>query len=185
MLRTTLLCVVVWFAICFGWYGITVWIPTFLEEKHIQENLYFSAFLVAAANLPGNIVSALVVDRIGRRRTLYASMGLAAIFAGSLAASSTKTFIVGFACLFNAASVGGWNSLDILTVEAFPTSSRGTAMGFLSGVGRMAAFLSQLTHFGDGSMVLIPNIVALVAGCLAAWGLKSDTGNRALVDVIS
>lgn len=73
---------------------------------------FASANLYAMANLPGNIASALLVERLGRRNLLILAMLLssatAALFSfESLAAS--KYLIVFLACAFNAFSICGWN----------------------------------------------------------------------------
>ena len=41
-----------------------------------QTDIYFSTFAVALANVPGNVVSAVMVDRVGRTRTLGTCTGL-------------------------------------------------------------------------------------------------------------
>ncbi|XP_009957113.1 PREDICTED: synaptic vesicle glycoprotein 2A-like, partial [Leptosomus discolor] len=57
--------------------------------------IYFVSFLGTLAVLPGNIVSALLMDKIGRLRMLV--------------------------CLCGGVSIASWNALDVLTVELYPS----------------------------------------------------------------
>lgn len=67
--------------------------------------------MVAAANLPGNIVSTLIMDILGRKRVLGYSMGISAILAIIFAFSEAAWLTVGTACVLNAVSIAGWNAV--------------------------------------------------------------------------
>jgi MFS family permease len=72
-------------------------------------NVYASAFIFALANLPGNIVSILYVEQIGRRRLLFYGMVLAGISTvGFALGTAVPAVVVISATLFNAFSVAGW-----------------------------------------------------------------------------
>lgn len=63
-----------------------------------------------------------MVDKLGRRLT--ACICLAGACAAALcfaAAPADPVWSVVAACVFNAISVGGWNALDLLSAELFPT----------------------------------------------------------------
>jgi VNT family MFS transporter (synaptic vesicle glycoprotein 2) len=72
--------------------------------------------------LAGNIASLYLVDKIGRRWTacscLAGSCLCALLFA---AAPADPVWSLVAASVFNAISVGGWNALDLLSAELFPT----------------------------------------------------------------
>ena len=59
-----------------------------------------------------------------------------------------------FSCIFNGVSVGGWNALNILSTELFPTKQRGSAFGVLSALGRIAAILG-IADIHDGNFAFI------------------------------
>ena len=67
--------------------------------------------MVAAANLPGNIVATLIMDWLGRKRVLGYSMGISAVFAIFFAFSTTAWMTVTNACILNAVSIAGWNAV--------------------------------------------------------------------------
>jgi hypothetical protein len=68
---------VLWFALCFGCYGLLEWIITIFDEIGLS-GLYFSSLLFAAAELPGDVLSTIVIDKVGRVKLLFWSMFLAA-----------------------------------------------------------------------------------------------------------
>ena len=44
--RTSVLLVIVWFALSFGWYGLILWIPTLFQNIGFEMNNYEAAFYV-------------------------------------------------------------------------------------------------------------------------------------------
>jgi MFS family permease len=138
MIRTSITLMVIWFTLSFGSYGISTWITT-IFNKIGEINSYEGAFIFALANLPGNLVSILLVDKYGRKNLLFFGMLLAGLCSIGFAILTTRKDMNGqiifCAAAFNAFSVIGWNSLDCLSVEMFPTAVRTSAMGFLAGSG--------------------------------------------------
>jgi MFS family permease len=198
----------VWFSLSWGWYGMMLWLPEFFARLNNDDdgeggasssNVYAENMAVAWANLPGNVASAFLVDSIGRRATLVRCMGLAAIAAAAFAAgvsfmrhtSSTspdaaRRLYVASACVFNALSVGGWNSLDLYTSEAFPTDTRSTAMGALGALGRMGSLIGTSVNgaaIASGLMTpLALSAGAMLAGAWVTGSMTLETKGRELED---
>ncbi len=111
--------------------------------------VYFINFLGTLAVLPGNIVSALLMDKVGRLSMLGQSLHqilkevnssdviLLTVFlcsGGSMVLSGISCFFLWFGtsesmmiamlCLYNGLSISAWNSLDVVTAELYPTSIR-------------------------------------------------------------
>jgi MFS family permease len=94
---------------------MSTWISTLFEDVGIG-NPYAAAFIFALANLPGNIVSLVFIEKYGRRWLLSGGMCLAAVSALGFALDTHAAGVVVLcAALFNAFSVIGWNSLDCLS----------------------------------------------------------------------
>uniref|UniRef100_A0ABM5FTN2 Synaptic vesicle glycoprotein 2C isoform X3 n=1 Tax=Pogona vitticeps TaxID=103695 RepID=A0ABM5FTN2_9SAUR len=83
--------------------------------------IYFVNFLGTLAVLPGNIVSALLMDRIGRLTMLGGSMILSGISCFFLWFGTSESMMIGMLCLYNGLTISAWNSLDVITVELYPT----------------------------------------------------------------
>ncbi|CAJ0961927.1 unnamed protein product [Ranitomeya imitator] len=86
--------------------------------------IYFVNFLGTLAVLPGNIVSALLMDKIGRLTMLGGSMVLSGISCFFLWFGTSESMMVGMLCVYNGLTISAWNSLDVVTVELYPTDKR-------------------------------------------------------------
>ena len=111
--------------------------------------------------------------KIGRKRLLFVSMtlaaGAAALFA--LGAKSGAAVIVSAACLFNAFSTCGWNALEVLSIETFPTVSRVFAMGLVSAAGRLGSIAAQ---FANGALEdSVPLLLVVTSGLTLLGGVSS------------
>jgi len=195
---TTIVMIIIFGTLSFGYYGLFLWFPelfkrvelyggspcspanksavtensTFCSYDIKDSSIYFDGFLTAASNLPGNILTFFLIDRVGRKILLSSSMILSGIsvFFIWFVTSSSGTLIM--SCLFSAISVIGWNVLDVLNAELFPTHVRSTASGVLTGVGRIASILGNVI-FGllVDTNCAVPML--LVAGLLSIGGLCS------------
>jgi MFS family permease len=151
--QTTWPLTTIWFSLNFGTYGILTWINSIFDEVHL-EDVYFNSLLFAAANLPGNLVAAFLMDRVGRTLMLMssslaasASLLLFAYFSrGPSHDSLNAAGIVTSACLFQAFSITAWNTIDCMTSERFPTSVRSTGMGICAASGRIGAMIAQFVN---------------------------------------
>ncbi|EPQ02615.1 Synaptic vesicle glycoprotein 2C [Myotis brandtii] len=146
--------------------------------------IYFVNFLGTLAVLPGNIVSALLMDRIGRLTMLGGSMVLSGISCFFLWFGTSESMMIGMLCLYNGLTISAWNSLDVVTVEMYPTDRRATGFGFLNALCKAAAVLGNLIF---GSLVsitkAIPILLAstvLVCGGLVGFRLP-DTQTQVLM----
>lgn len=145
--RTSLMCVI-WVGMCYGWYGLDLWIPSILSRRGVhmcqnpaasEECLYQTSLWIALANIPGLILVYLCVDRIGRKCLLCSSISSAAATAFALSllrhapgragdqnSQLTEMFLFSLFCIFNTVSIIAWNLVDVVSTELFPTLLRGT-----------------------------------------------------------
>lgn len=193
----------VWFSLSFGSYGLLTWINTLFFQVHL-ENVYFNALLFAMSNLPGNLLSAYLMDRAGRVTLLIGSVVAAALSLVAFAyvayeraqmddASSDKGistgWIVGAACAFQCFTISAWNAIDVMTSELFPTTVRSTGLGVCAASGRVGAMLAQ---FVNGALVAQPvRLLLVAAGTLLLGALtpgflpeSSDRTGQPVVDRI-
>jgi len=191
--KITVLLQVVYFCLSFGSYGLITWINAIFQQVHL-ENLYFNAFLFALANLPGNVISGMFVDSMGRKMMLVWSMGLAslavALFALAVAMpeSSLRTFLIVFnACAFQAFTVAGWNVTSLLSSENFPTQVRSTGLGICISSGRIASMVAQIVNsalINSPVRLLLVSSFFLLAGAIAPLWLPFDMSRVPLADSI-
>uniref|UniRef100_A0A8C7M0J5 Synaptic vesicle glycoprotein 2C n=1 Tax=Oncorhynchus mykiss TaxID=8022 RepID=A0A8C7M0J5_ONCMY len=143
--------------------------------------VYFVNFVGTLAVLPGNIVSALLMDKIGRLSMLGGSMVLSGISCFFLWFGTSESMMIFMLCLYNGLSISAWNSLDVVTAELYPTDRRGTGFGFCNAMCKLAAVLGNLI-FGSlvGITKTIPILLAsavLVGGGLVGLRLPDTRGH--------
>ncbi|XP_013863861.1 synaptic vesicle glycoprotein 2C [Austrofundulus limnaeus] len=143
--------------------------------------VYFINFLGTLAVLPGNIVSALLMDKIGRLSMLGGSMILSGISCFFLWFGTSESMMIFMLCLYNGLSISAWNSLDVVTTESFPTVRRGTGFGFCNALCKLAAVMGNL-FFGSlvGITKAVPILMAsavLVGGGLVGLRLPDTRTN--------
>lgn len=178
---STMIYCLIWYTLSFGSYGISTWINVLFDDIGIG-NVYLNSFIFALANLPGNLFAIYYIETIGRRKMLCYGMVLAAISAiGFAVGTSVPSVVVLCACLFNAFSVAGWNALDCMSVENFPTVIRTTAMGTVAAAGRLGAISAQFVNGTLESNVAVLLFVTsscmLVGGIAALFTPKDNIGH--------
>ncbi|XP_076878454.1 synaptic vesicle glycoprotein 2B [Brachyhypopomus gauderio] len=146
--------------------------------------VYLVSFLGSLAVLPGNIISALFMDKIGRVKMIGGSMLLSAGCTFFLFMSFSQAAIIVWQCLFCGVSVAAWNGIEVITVEIYPASKRATAFGLLNAVCKLAAILgSYIFALFVGVTKVVPILLscaALLCGGLLALKLP-ETREKALL----
>uniref|UniRef100_A0A3B3HE11 Synaptic vesicle glycoprotein 2A n=1 Tax=Oryzias latipes TaxID=8090 RepID=A0A3B3HE11_ORYLA len=147
-----------------------------VSDENNAYMVYFVSFLGTLAVLPGNIVSALLMDKIGRLRMLAGSSVISCISCFFLSFGNSESAMIALLCLFGGISIASWNALDVLTVELYPT----TAFGFLNALCKLAAVLgiSIFTSF-VGITKAVPILFAsgaLAVGSFLALKLPETRG---------
>ncbi|KAL5836241.1 hypothetical protein ACOSQ4_015738 [Xanthoceras sorbifolium] len=165
LIRTTLLLWVLFFANAFSYYGIVLLTSklssgqskcrsTILHSDKSNDNsLYVNVFITSLAEFPGLLLSAIIVDIIGRKFSMAVMFILACAFLLPLAFHQSA--ILTTVLLFGArmCATGTITVASFYAPEIYPTSMRSTGTGVASSVGRI------------GGMVCPLVAVALVSGC--------------------
>uniref|UniRef100_A0A4W5QD35 Synaptic vesicle glycoprotein 2Bb n=1 Tax=Hucho hucho TaxID=62062 RepID=A0A4W5QD35_9TELE len=146
---------------------------TFLHNKkgcHLdidEENdvlIYLVSFLGSLAVLPGNIISALFMEKIGRVKIIGLSMLISAGCTFFLFLSFSQAAIIAWQCLFCGVSVAAWNGIEVITVELYPASKRATAFGVLNALCKLAAILGTSIF---ASFVGVTKVIPILLSCTA------------------
>eukprot|EP00051_Salpingoeca_urceolata_P013547 m.170285 g.170285 ORF g.170285 m.170285 type:complete len:533 (+) comp17824_c0_seq9:304-1902(+) len=165
--RRTILLSIIWFGLSFGFYGLSMWLPSYFRNGGVDtdSNIYMLSFFVNLSNFPGNVFCLLFLDRVGRRATLSISMFLSATCVLFLFFISGSTGSTVFSCVFSGLSIAGWNAVDVISSEVYPTILRGTAFGLMAGLGRLGSICGNLV-FGEvgGNNKLLP--LLLCSACI-------------------
>lgn len=165
---------------------MATWITVLYDNVGLS-NVYASAFLYAASNVPSNIATYFLLDPIGRKPVLLWSMlgaTLAALmFAFFSDESGDAATIIFVSMLYNALTICGWNAINCLSTETFPTLVRATALGTLSAFGRVGSISAQVVNGSlqaHVALLLAVTAATMLSGALAAFGLPTETSRTAL-----
>lgn len=183
---------IIFFCISFGYYGLWMWFPELFKRAEdggspcanksrvqssenqscypVQTAVYMEGFITAASNLPGNIFTILLMDRIGGKILLSVSMLVSSLSVFVIYVVKTKTQSLIVSCVFSGVSVISWNALDVVGTELYPTQLRSSALGVFTGAGRVAAIMGNVV-FGQlvDSNCAVP--LLMVSALLLAGGL--------------
>lgn len=202
LLLITLTMLYINFSIQFGYYGLWMWFPELFNKLnqyyaahpnetvsvcqvtdfHPERNdtascvpdsqVFANSFYISLSALPGNIWTIKQMDVIGRKFFLVLSMilsGTSAFFIYLVRSSSANLAV---SCLFGSVSTMGFNALDCLGIELFPTNVRSTAMAITLAVARMGAILGNVV-FGYLIEINCAIPILMVAFLLLSGGLVS------------
>ncbi|KAL1531250.1 organic cation/carnitine transporter 7-like [Salvia divinorum] len=164
LVKTTLLLWVVYFGNSFSYYGVVLMTSELSSEESkchtsshpdllTDSSLYINVFITSLAELPGLVLSAILVDKIGRKMSMLV-MYLCG-FICLLPLIFRQQQVVAISILFGARMfiIGNYTVAGIYCPELYPTSVRTTGAGVANAVGRVAGMICPLVA------------VELVSGC--------------------
>eukprot|EP00761_Pharyngomonas_kirbyi_P012504 gb/GECH01012531.1/.p1 GENE.gb/GECH01012531.1/~~gb/GECH01012531.1/.p1 ORF type:complete len:525 (+),score=60.83 gb/GECH01012531.1/:1-1575(+) len=178
----------IWFSDTFVYYGLVFFTPQYFKSDN-ENSEYLAVFLTSIAEVPGLFCSALIINRLGRKITLFILFTVGAIFTFLLAIPDLPT-VAGtiFAIVSRAAIMGAFSTTYVYTPEAYPTTVRSTALGISNGVSRAAGIItpyvsSVLKDVTGAGSVWLPLVIYGVFGIFSAICsilLPVETNNKAL-----
>ncbi|KAL1204844.1 Organic cation/carnitine transporter 7 [Cardamine amara subsp. amara] len=202
LVKRTLLLWVVFFGNAFSYYGIVLLTtelnnsqnncyPTQKGLRHSSNDVnYKDVFIASFAEFPGLLISAAMVDRLGRKVSMSSMLFISCICLLPLLSHqspsvTTTLLFCGRICISSAFTV-----VYIYAPEIYPTAVRTTGVGVASSVGRIGGVLCPLVAVGlvhgchQTIAVLLFEIVIFVSGvCVCLFPF--ETSGRDLTDSIS
>ncbi|KAK7349059.1 hypothetical protein VNO77_06109 [Canavalia gladiata] len=178
--RSTLLLWAVFFGNAFSYYGLVLLTselnrhskctPHKLQTEKSQDISYKNVFIASFAELPGLLLSAAAVDKIGRKLSMSTMFFMSCIFLLPLVfylpnGLTTSLLFGARICITVTFTI-----VYIYAPEMYPTSVRTTGVGIASSVGRIGGMICPLVAVGlvhgchQTAAVLLFEIVALLSG---------------------
>jgi putative MFS transporter len=181
-----------WFVLVLIYRGVFTWLPTLLVVAgQTAHDARFSLLLITLAQLPGTLIAASLIDRVGRKPILVVGLGAAsgaALLFGAVTETASVAILVGSA--MSALFMGAYSAGLVYTPELYPTRARATGVGMASSFGRIAAIIappavSSLLLWGGGSLLPIFAMfaTALAGGAFVIGALGEETRGRGLEDI--
>ncbi|GAA6736740.1 MFS transporter [Thermus oshimai] len=179
--RRTLFIGLAWLALNAGYYGAFIWLPSLLVAQGygLVRSLEY-VLLITLAQVPGYLLAAFLVERLGRRPVLVGFLGLSALFAYLLGQAQGPGQVLLFGALLSFFNLGAWGAVYAYTPELFPTALRGSGAGFAAALGRVGGVLAPyatgllLPALGPGGVLALHGALLLLAGAFA-YGVGVET----------
>ena len=172
LLRTTILASLLTIGTQGGYYAIMIWLPTYLKTIRGLSVLSTGGYLavVIVASFFGYVISAYLTDILGRRKNfiLFSVCSVLTVLAYMfLPISNSVLLFLGAPLGFF--SSGIYSGIGAFFNELYPTSVRGSGIGFCFNVGRaLGALFPALVGYISASM---PLGEAIGTFTIAAYGL--------------
>lgn len=162
-ISTTLMIWFLWFSLSFSYYGFFIWMPKMINKMagtSLTSSLFF-LFVMMIAQLPGYFTGAYLVEKIGRKKTLFYSLIGTAVFSILFAFSRSDIWLLVYGVTMTFFCMSAWGSLYAYTPELYPTRFRGSANG---SAGAMARIAGMLAPFYIAQMMEIGLTSAAISG---------------------
>ncbi|GMP52665.1 hypothetical protein CsSME_00018390 [Camellia sinensis var. sinensis] len=158
-----------------------------LNVVNLGTNLYLNVFLNAVAEMPAFLLTALLLDRYGRKPLAIGTQWFSGLFCiigglmGGFGIWKSLRMVCGILGIFGMA--GTYNLLFVYTLELFPTVVRNAALGCATQAAQMGAILTPFVVVLGGGLPFAVFGVCGIAGGLLAFCLP-ETLNKPLYDTM-
>ncbi|XP_071674853.1 organic cation/carnitine transporter 7-like isoform X1 [Lolium perenne] len=158
--RSTLLLWFVFYANTFAYYGLVLLTSQLSDanrscasglrytKSEQDTSLYKDTFITSLAEFPGLIVSAVLVEWLGRKATMWCLLFTCCGFLGPLMFHQTELWTTALLFGARACAMGSFTVLCLYAPEVYPTSVRSTGVGIANAIGRIGGIVCPLVAVG-------------------------------------
>ncbi|KUO78277.1 MAG: arabinose ABC transporter permease [Desulfosporosinus sp. BRH_c37] len=177
---------VLMFTAMLAYYGLTMWLSTLLMAKgfSLTKSIVFVS-LISLGGMPSFLLVPFLVEKIGRKWSVFVSMVLMAIFAYAYGSSTAVIYVIILGLIFQLFQVSMTTVLGIYVPELWPTHTRVTGTGVVYGVGRVGAIVGPLAMgfimqgYGPMEVFMFSSVVLLV-GAFVVMILGPETKGKVM-----
>ncbi|KAI8542449.1 hypothetical protein RHMOL_Rhmol08G0138600 [Rhododendron molle] len=201
LIRTTFLLWIVYFGNTFSYYGIVLLTSELSSEQSTcssravlsgnsqDSSLYINVFITSLAEFPGLVLSAIIVDKVGRKFSMAIMLLLGFVLLLPLVSQQGEILIT--ASLFGARMFisASFTIACIYAPEVYPTSIRSTGVGIATAIGRIGGMICPLVAISlvsnchqTAAIILFEVIVVVVGLCVTIFPF--ETMGRELSDSV-
>jgi PHS family inorganic phosphate transporter-like MFS transporter len=186
-----------WFLLDFAYYGTTISSPLVLKSlnphSNIVTNMLYTLIIFVVAALPGYIIAALTIDKLGRKWIQCVGFAMMALAYGLIAlAPSLSTITLPFLLVYGVSyfftEFGPNVTTFVYPAEVFPVMVRTTGHGISAASGKVGAFIGAfvfpflLTAYHLPGAMAVAAVVSLV-GLLLTFFLLPEPNQRSLEEI--
>jgi len=186
-----------WFLLDIAYYGTTISSPLVLKSLNphstLLTNMVYTLIIFVVAALPGYIVAAFTIDRLGRKFIQWFGFGMMALAYGLLFVAPalttiTAAFLLVYGMSYFFTEFGPNVTTFVYPAEIFPVMVRTTAHGIAAAVGKIGAFVGAfafpflLTNFNLPGAMAVAAVISL-AGLLLTIFTLPEPNQRSLEEI--
>lgn len=156
-----------------------------LNVVNLKTNLYLNVLLNSVSEMPAFVITALLLDRFGRKPLGLGTMalsGLSCSIGFMVGGDGMMRMVCGVVGIFGMAAM--YNLLFIYTAELFPTVVRNAALGCVTQANQLGAILAPLVVVAGDRMPFAVFGACGFAGVLLTYYLP-ETMNKPLYDTMT
>jgi len=182
--RGMLICATMNAATLFAWWGLFTWVPSFLSRPvadggrglSIVQTSFWTIVMQAGTFL-GYIAFGFLADRYSRKYTYIGYLLVATALVPLFAFVRNPQALLVIGPLVGFFGTGYFSGFSVIASEFFPTSVRGTAMGFVYNIGRVASaaapfLIGRFSEQAGLSYALCITSAAFLLAALIATALR-------------
>jgi MFS family permease len=175
--RSMLICATMNAAALFAWWGLFTWVPRFLSMPTAEGGRGLSitqtsawTIVMQVGTFLGYVSFGYIADRFSRKYTYIGFLLAAALLVPFFAFVRNPDMLLLIGPLIGFFGTGYFSGFSVIASELFPTSLRGSAMGFVYNIGRVlsAAAPYLIGHISEGSGLSAALCITSAAFLLAA-----------------
>ncbi|XP_074642627.1 synaptic vesicle 2-related protein-like isoform X2 [Tubulanus polymorphus] len=202
--KTTIILWVIWLACAFSYYGIVlmttelfetgdkchggtgdsgkVELACLLDCKMLSTKDYTDLLWTSVAEFPGLFITAAVIEKLGRKKTMAGEFVVFSFFVFLLNLCTNRPLLTFFIFVARAFISGAFQAAYVYTPEVYPTTMRALGLGTCSGMARIGAivtpFVAQVMLTSSPSLAVSTyGAIALIAA-IAAMLLPIETQGK-------
>jgi MFS family permease len=182
--RGVLVCATMNAATLFAWWGLFTWVPRFLSMPTaeggrglsiVQTSLW--TIVMQGGTFLGYITFGYLADRFSRKYTYISYLLVAAALVPLFALVRSPVALLVIGPLIGFFGTGYFSGFSVIASELFPTSLRGTAMGFVYNIGRVTSaaapfLIGRFSETAGLSYALCITSAAFLLAALIATALR-------------
>src|SRR5579863_8101079 len=186
-----------WFLLDIAYYGTTISSPLVLKSlnphSNLVTNMLYTLIIFVVAALPGYILAAFTIDKLGRKWIQCFGFGMMALAYGVLAlfpalTTLTLPFLLIYGTSYFFTEFGPNVTTFVYPAELFPVMVRSTAHGTAAAFGKVGAFIGAFafpylltTYHLPGAMAFAA--VISVAGLILTFLTLPEPNQRSLEEI--
>ncbi|KAJ4709122.1 Organic cation/carnitine transporter 7 [Melia azedarach] len=161
-----------------------------LTKENVRDaNLYLDLFITGLAELPGLLLAAIIVDRVGRKPSMIIMNALLCIFLLPLFTHQSNILTTALLAGARMCCTGYYTITNIFSPEIYPTSMRSTGAGITFGMGKIGAMICPLVAVGlvtschkTAAIILLEAVIFVSVVCILL--IPFETKGKELTDTI-